>query len=153
MLRAESSVACVHAARRKSHLHLNPVAAPTFSHGIFPAESPLTPARFQLDVLQAPTFYNLAIFYRPYSNCLHVACLWLWPLEAGDQAEYIVAWSTQLAMYPRIWKWDAISTCLLLIKATEGNGSSAYLCVGSFPSVAPSLVYSTRAVSLPNYCA
>ena len=31
---------------------------------------------------------------------------------AGDQAGYIVAWSTKLAMYPRIWKWDAISTHL-----------------------------------------
>ena len=33
--------------------------------------------------------------------------------KAGDQAGYIVAWSTKLAMYPRIWKWDAISTYLL----------------------------------------
>ena len=31
---------------------------------------------------------------------------------AGGQAGYIVAWSTKLAMYPRIWKWDAISTYL-----------------------------------------
>ena len=33
-------------------------------------------------------------------------------IKAGDQAGYIVAWSTKLAMYPRIWKWDAISTYL-----------------------------------------
>ena len=32
---------------------------------------------------------------------------------AGDQAGCIVAWSTKLAMHPRIWKWDAISTYLL----------------------------------------
>ena len=33
--------------------------------------------------------------------------------QAGDQAGCIVAWSTKLAMHPRIWKWDAMSTYLL----------------------------------------
>ena len=28
------------------------------------------------------------------------------------QAGYIVAGSTKLAMYPRIWKWNAVSTYL-----------------------------------------
>ena len=35
------------------------------------------------------------------------------PFTAGDQARYIVAWSMKLAMYLRIWKWDAVSTYLL----------------------------------------
>ena len=30
-------------------------------------------------------------------------------LAAGDQARYIVAWSTKLAMYLRKWKWDCFA--------------------------------------------
>ena len=40
--------------------------------------------------------------------------------SAGDQAGYIVAWSTKLAMYPRIWKWDAISTYLQFLTSFKG---------------------------------
>ena len=43
----------------------------------------------------------------------HKAPFGVLPFTAGDQARYIVAWSMKLAMYLRIWKWDAISTYLL----------------------------------------
>ena len=48
-------------------------------------------------------------------------------VKAGDQAGYIVAWSTKLAMYPRIWKWDVISTYLLKFELL--TSSSAAVCL------------------------
>ena len=43
----------------------------------------------------------------------HKAPFGVLPFTAEDQARYSVAWSMKLAMYLRIWKWDAISTYLL----------------------------------------
>ena len=49
----------------------------------------------------------------------HKALFGVLPFTAGDHARYIVAWSMKLAMYLRIWKWDAISTYLLYYLAKQ----------------------------------
>ena len=65
--------------------------------------------------------------------------------RAGGQAGYIVAWSTKLAMYLRIWKWDAISTYLHCYPGRQKEMVLGALCA-SVPFLLLTLFYSNGAI-------